>query len=157
MYPYLATFTVNWIPPYSGLQTPLEYLPDVLILSSPFAQSITFVLPMFTRSPLISRSFFHISKFSTNVSNVSVINWRSSMYRSFHGQPVQNSLDSTSWTIVKISELERTLMYTIFNFEFITVWPIQSNWHCYTVIYIDLHRYTVSLRWLSQQPSALDL
>ena len=43
--------------------------------------------------------FFHIPNFSTNLSNVSAINARPSAFRSFHGQPVQNSVDNASRAI----------------------------------------------------------
>ena len=74
--------------------------------------SIIFVFPMFTRGPFSSISVFHVCTFTSSSSMDSALIIRSSAYRSSHGQPVRNSLDRASNTMMKSSGLRTEPWWT---------------------------------------------
>ena len=74
--------------------------------------SIIFVFPMFIRRPFLSISVFHVCTFTSSSSMDSALIIRSSAYSSSHGQPVWNSLDRASNTMMKSSGLRTEPWWT---------------------------------------------
>ena len=82
-------------------QTPQGSFPDFFNRSISVPDTIIFVFPMFTRRPFFSISNFHVFNFTSSSSMDSALIIKSSAYSSSRGQPVRNSLDRASNTIMK--------------------------------------------------------
>ena len=98
--------------PTPDWQTPQGYFPDFFSTSRFMPDSIIFVFPMFTRRPFFSISVFHVCTFTSSSSMDSALIIRSSAYSSSHGQPVRNSLDRASNTMMKSSGLRTEPWWT---------------------------------------------
>ena len=115
-------------PPTPDWQTPQGYFPDFFRTSRSMPDSIIFVFPMFTRRPFFSISVFHLCTFTSSSSMDSALIIRSSAYSSSHGQPVRNSLDRASNTMMKSSGLgDWALMNTHSNSKLLAV-PIAYSY-----------------------------
>ena len=98
--------------PTPDWQTPQGYFPDFFSTSRLMPDSIIFVFPMFTCRPFFSISVLHVCTFTSSSSMDSALIIRSSAYSSSHGQPVRNSLDRASSTMMKSSGLRTEPWWT---------------------------------------------
>ena len=86
--------------PTTDRQTPHGHLPESFKEFIFQPEHIILVLLMFTRKPLASIASFQTLNFTNKPSIVSETMARSSTYNSSQGQPVRNSLDSVSSTMI---------------------------------------------------------
>ena len=120
--------------------------------------SIIFVFPMFTRRPFFSISVFHVCTFTSSSSMDSALIIRSSAYSSSHGQPVRNSLDRASNTMMKSSWLRTEPWWTPTPTPNSSLYPLPTLTLLLTSLYMDWTRRTShssipSLRFAHQMTS----
>ena len=123
-------------------QTPQGYFPDFFSTSRLIPDSIIFVFPMSTRRPFFSISVFQVFTFTSSSSMDPALIIRSSAYSSSHGQPVWNSLDRASNTMIKSSGLRTEPWWTPTPTPNSSLYPSPTLTLLLTSLYIDWTRRT---------------
>ena len=94
--------------PIPDLQTPHRYLPESFKEWRFGLLIMTLVFPMLTLSPFTSNSDFQSFSFTQSFSSHSAMITRSSLYKSSHGQPVRNSRERASSTMISEEDSEQS-------------------------------------------------
>ena len=128
--------------PTPDRQTPQGYFPDFFSTSRLMPDSIIFVFPMFTRRPFFSISVFHVCTFTSSSSMDTALIIRSSAYSSSHRQPVRNSLDRASDTMMKSSGLRTEPWWTPTPTPNSSLYPSPTLTLLLTSLYMDWTRCT---------------
>ena len=120
---------------------------------------------MFTRRPFFSISVFHVCTFTSSSSMDSALIIGSSAYSSSHKQPVQNSLDRASNTMMKSSGLRTAYTKSIVPIIFYNVCilgcgtsfpPLPNHGICiYCVEYTCTYPQTGKIFWLGKGGNVL--
>ena len=97
---------------------------------------------MFTRRPFFSISVFHVCTFTSSSSMDSALIIRSSAYSSSHGQPVRNSLDRASNTMMKSRGLRTEPWWTPTPTPNSSLYPSPTLTLLLTSLYMDWTRRT---------------
>ena len=128
--------------PTPDWQTPQGYFPDFFSTSRLMPDSIIFVFPMFTRRPFFSISVFHVCTFTSSSSMDSALIIRPSAYSSSYGQPVRNSLDRASNTMMKSSGVRTEPWWTPTPTPNSSLYPSPTLTLLLTSLYMDWTRRT---------------
>ena len=128
--------------PTPDWQTPQGYFPDFFSTSRLMPDSIIFVFPMFTRRPFFSISVFRVCTFTSSSSMDSALIIRLSAYSSSHGQPVWDSLDRASNTMMKSSGLRTEPWWTPTPTPNSSLYPSPTLTLLLTSLYMDWTRRT---------------